>query len=202
MDEPLGALDKKLRDWLQLEIRRIHAEVGSTFVYVTHDQDEALSMSDRVAVFNNGRIEQVGTPAELYDNPRTLFVGEFIGESTTLNGTAFKGSTDTWTVKGAENWQALKQDSVADGADVALLIRPEHIRLVKRDETPAPSGINRAAVTVEDFIYLGTGYKCKFILADGCEGVARIPAIDGLGIRIGDAASIEWNVGRGVLLNA
>src|SRR5690606_27412996 len=86
MDEPLGALDKKLREVLQLEIKRIHRELGSTFVYVTHDQEEALVLSDRIAVFNKGRIEQVGTGHELYTAPQTLFVGPFIGESPVLRG--------------------------------------------------------------------------------------------------------------------
>jgi putative spermidine/putrescine transport system ATP-binding protein len=81
LDEPLGALDLKLREQMQLELKRIQAEVGITFVYVTHDQDEALSMSDRIAVFNEGRIEQVGTPAEVYENPETEFVADFVGTS-------------------------------------------------------------------------------------------------------------------------
>ena len=81
MDEPLGALDKKLREWLQLEIKRIHRELGTTFVYVTHDQEEALVLSDRIAVFNQGRIEQIGTCRQLYDEPEIrLFVGKFVGE--------------------------------------------------------------------------------------------------------------------------
>lgn len=84
MDEPLGALDRSLREVLQLEIKRIHRDLGSTFVYVTHDQEEAMVLSDRIAVFNKGRIEQVGLGHELYTNPQTLFVGQFIGESSVL----------------------------------------------------------------------------------------------------------------------
>src|SRR5690606_11786240 len=86
MDEPLGALDKKLREWLQLEIKRIHREIGITFVYVTHDQEEALVMSDRIAVFCDGRIDQLGTADELYERPRTRFVAEFLGESNVFAG--------------------------------------------------------------------------------------------------------------------
>ena len=84
MDEPLGALDRKLRDSLQRQIKRLHQELGITFVYVTHDQDEAMSLSERVAVFNNGRIEQIGTPVELYEQPNSRFVAEFLGESNVL----------------------------------------------------------------------------------------------------------------------
>jgi putative spermidine/putrescine transport system ATP-binding protein len=201
MDEPLGALDKKLREFLQLEIRRIHSEVGSTFVYVTHDQDEALSMSDRVAVFNNGHVEQVGTPAELYDAPRTLFVGEFIGESTTLRGVVSGVNPHTVSVAGVENWRAPRRGTCADGGTAALLVRPEHIRLLDRDAADS-SGANRARVTVEDFIYMGAGYRCKFRLADGSEGVARIPSAAGVHVAVGQEACIEWDVERGVLLDA
>src|SRR5580765_8070366 len=87
MDEPLGALDKKLRDQMQLEIKRIHRELGTTIVYVTHDQEEAMTMSDRICLMNHGRIEQLGTPSDLYFRPRTLFVAEFLGESNLLEGT-------------------------------------------------------------------------------------------------------------------
>jgi putative spermidine/putrescine transport system ATP-binding protein len=202
MDEPLGALDKKLRDSLQLEIRRIHAEVGSTLVYVTHDQDEALSMSDRVAVFNQGRVEQVGTPAQLYDSPQTLFVGEFIGESTTLRGAVASMNSETVSVAGAENWRAPRRGEFRDGDTVSLLVRPEHIRLLATDSPNSSPDTNRARVTVEDFIYIGTGYKCKFRLADGCEGIARIPSVAGLDVAIGQTACIEWDVKHGVLLDA
>ncbi|MFC6234616.1 ABC transporter ATP-binding protein, partial [Leucobacter soli] len=91
MDEPLGALDKKLREWLQMELRRIHRELGSTFIYVTHDQEEALVLSDRIVVFNEGSIEQVGTAHELYEAPRTLFVAKFIGESSVFSGELSEG---------------------------------------------------------------------------------------------------------------
>lgn len=201
MDEPLGALDKKLRDFLQLEIRRIHSEVGSTFVYVTHDQDEALSMSDRVAVYNEGRMEQVGTPTELYSRPQTLFVGEFIGESTTLRGSVTHVNSATVAVSGVENWRAPHREGFGDGDPVSLLVRPEHIRLLDVDAQPVGSDANRATVTVEDFIYLGTGYRCKFKLTDGSEGVARIPSIEGLGVSIGEKACIEWDIKHSVLLN-
>jgi putative spermidine/putrescine transport system ATP-binding protein len=202
MDEPLGALDKKLRDSLQLEIRRIHSEVGSTFVYVTHDQDEALSMSDRVAVFNSGRVEQVGTPAELYEAPQTLFVGEFIGESTTLRGAVTRVNADTATVAGVERWRTPLRGGFRDGDLVSLLVRPEHIRLLATDTPPASADTNRASVVVEDFIYVGAGYKCKFRLSDGSEGVARIPSAAGLTVMVGQAACIEWDVRHGVLLDA
>ena len=91
MDEPLGALDKKLRDQMQLEIKRIHRELGTTIVYVTHDQEEAMTMSDRICLMNDGRIEQLGSPAELYFRPRTLFVADFLGESNLLPARVERG---------------------------------------------------------------------------------------------------------------
>ena len=93
MDEPLGALDKKLREQMQLEIKHLHQRLGVTIIYVTHDQEEALVMSDRIAVFNRGRIEQVGTPTELYERPATRFVADFIGESNIFPGVAESAAT-------------------------------------------------------------------------------------------------------------
>src|SRR5205823_3488679 len=86
LDEPLGALDRKLREQMQIELKALQREIGITFVFVTHDQDEALTMSDRIAVFNQGRVEQVGTPAEVYDRPATAFVADFIGTSNLVQG--------------------------------------------------------------------------------------------------------------------
>ena len=145
LDEPLGALDKKLREQLQLELRRVHREVGRTFVFVTHDQEEALTLSDRIAVFSAGRIEQVGTAKELYENPASRFVAEFIGESTVI-----------------EN---------EDGKTVTI-VRPERGELV-RDEAHAGPGRPAIPVTVRQAIYLGSGWKFEIVLPDGTVGVVR-----------------------------
>ena len=127
MDEPLGALDKKLREWLQLEIKRIHRELGTTFVYVTHDQEEALVLSDRIAVFNRGRIEQVGTGRQLYDEPATLFVGRFIGDSTVLRGEARSDASQTSLRIGDETVSA--PGRLADGSSPVMLLRPEKLSI-------------------------------------------------------------------------
>ena len=111
MDEPLGALDKKLREQMQLEIKRIHRELGATVVYVTHDQEEAMTMSDRICLMNAGRIEQLGTPGDLYFRPRSLFVADFLGESNLLPAEVMNVAGDAITVRlgdesgGASNWQ-------------------------------------------------------------------------------------------------
>ena len=133
MDEPLGALDKQLREQMQLDIRDLHRRLGLTIVFVTHDQSEALTMSDRVAVFNKGNIEQIGTPREVYDQPATRFVAEFIGETN-----LFEAVIET--VHGEEAWVRLPSGaqivsvvsgSVASGQNVLLSIRPERVELAE-----------------------------------------------------------------------
>jgi putative spermidine/putrescine transport system ATP-binding protein len=133
LDEPLGALDLKLREEMQIELKTIQREVGITFIFVTHDQDEALTMSDRIAVFNEGRVEQIGTPAEIYERPATAFVAGFVGTSNVLDGDvaqAIAGDRQTFTV------------------------RPEKIRMEERG-TAAGEGECSADGTVEDVVYLG-----------------------------------------------
>jgi putative spermidine/putrescine transport system ATP-binding protein len=144
LDEPLGALDLKLREEMQLELKRIQLEVGITFVYVTHDQDEALAMSDRLAVFNRGRIEQVGTPADVYERPATAFVAGFVGASNLISGEAARaivGQTGTFTV------------------------RPEKIQLVDPSET-ADDGHIVADGRIREVVYLGSDTK-YFVTLDG-----------------------------------
>ncbi|MEH3141108.1 MAG: ABC transporter ATP-binding protein [Mycobacterium kyogaense] len=160
MDEPLGALDKKLRDSLQLEIKRIHGELGTTFVYVTHDQDEALVLSDRIAVFNNARIEQIGTPSELYERPKSVFVARFLGESSLFHGTV--GDPRTVDV-GGRRVVAGRGDADA-GAAVAVVVRPERIRIVV-DAGEPPAG-NAVPGTVIQHIYLGNSRKVEVRLPD------------------------------------
>jgi len=133
LDEPLGALDLKLRQQMQIELKAIQQRVGITFIYVTHDQEEALTMSDRMAVFNHGKIEQVGSPAEIYEHPSTSFVAGFVGVSNLIGGEAASSIT-----------------GIAD----TFSIRPEKIRLAPPD-TQVPTGMYFADGTVRDVIYLG-----------------------------------------------
>ncbi|WP_347309906.1 ABC transporter ATP-binding protein [Defluviimonas sp. SAOS-178_SWC] len=125
LDEPLGALDAKLREVMQIEIKRIHRETGTTMIFVTHDQEEALALSDRVCLMNEGRIAQVGTPQEMYDRPRNRFTADFIGRSTIFDGTVRDGKLDTKV-------GALPLPSDADAAEGetgALMVRPEYLTL-------------------------------------------------------------------------
>ena len=138
MDEPLGALDKKLRDQMQLEIKRIHRGTGATIVYVTHDQEEAMTMSDRICLMNGGRIEQLGTPSDLYFRPKTLFVADFIGESNLLRGSvsAADGSAVEVTLgDGATRVAATAHAPLARGDKVRVMVRPQNIAPHGHDPT-------------------------------------------------------------------
>ncbi|WP_300267517.1 ABC transporter ATP-binding protein [Microbacterium sp.] len=198
MDEPLGALDKKLRDWLQAEIKRIHTEVGSTFVYVTHDQEEALALSDRIAVFNNGRIEQVGTGVELYERPRTLFVGTFLGESTVIYATPTE-VTDEVTVIDVSGHR-LRTNVRRHESKLALLLRPEKLSLSKLEAAAAVSADrNVLPVTVRTSTYLGSSWRIEVELPDKTvalvrtENAADTPAP-------GEPGILHWEINAAVLL--
>lgn len=196
MDEPLGALDKKLREWLQLEIKRIHRELGTTFVYVTHDQEEALVLSDRIAVFNHGRIEQVGTGRELYDEPATLFVGKFIGESTTLRGAVETSGSETCLIIAGQ--KVVSRDRLADGRQPVMLLRPEKLWLAPAD-TGVRDGHNSLSGQVSEAIYLGSSSKYQVVLADGSVAIVRAP-LESRPFAIGEAVDLTWASGDAKLL--
>jgi len=155
LDEPLGALDLKLRRQMQVELKRIQQEVGITFIYVTHDQEEAMTMSDRIAVMNKGRYEQLGDPEGLYERPTTRFVAGFLGISNLLPGTV-EGSAERYAaVRLADDTIIRAPRTLVDGRErVAIGVRPEKIRL--REETdPTPAGHNELHGVVKDASYLG-----------------------------------------------
>ena len=196
MDEPLGALDKKLREWLQLEIKRIHRELGTTFVYVTHDQEEALVLSDRIAVFNRGRIEQVGTGRELYDEPATLFVGKFIGESTTLRGAAETAGGETGLTIAGQKVAA--RQTLPGAREPVILLRPEKLAIVSRG-TSLADGQNSLAGQVSEAIYLGSGSKYQVTLRDGSVAIVRAP-LEAASFSIGDEVDLRWSIADSKLL--
>jgi len=182
MDEPLGALDKKLREWLQLEIKRIHRELGTTFIYVTHDQEEALVLSDRIAVFNHGRIEQVGSGRDLYDAPSTLFVGRFIGDSTVLRGAARSDGAGTAIDIAGETVSVPRK--IGGEAPPVMLLRPEKLML-RRQGQAVPGAMNSLGGTVTEAIYLGSGSKYEVRLGDNSTAIVRSP-LTGENFGIGD----------------
>jgi ABC-type Fe3+/spermidine/putrescine transport system ATPase subunit len=176
MDEPLGALDKKLREHMQLEIKKIHRDLGVTVIYVTHDQEEALVMSDRIAVFNHGRIEQLGSPSDLYDRPATPFVADFLGESNFIPATVVAVDIDRLRLRhnGAE-LVARGGVAVADGDRVTVTVRPEKT-LVLPVEAPASELIGRenwVRGTIAEVIYLGESRKYLVQLPGGVILIAR-----------------------------
>ena len=191
MDEPLGALDRRLREALQLEIRRLHRELGITFVYVTHDQDEALTLSDRVAVFNAGRIEQVGAADELYERPRSRFVAEFLGDSNVFAGVVDAGR-DAVLLPDGSSVRAGDCRSAQPGQDVTVVVRPERVRL---DAT----GENTLGGRVADVRYLGAARKIE-VLAGDRTVLVREPADRPTGVRPGDEVTVSWQQDDCVLL--
>ena len=178
LDEPLGALDRNLRGALQAEIHRIHREVGSTFVFVTHDQEEAMSLSDRIALFNDGRIEQVGSPETLYKAPETLFTARFLGDSTVFELSGLTGTSAGW---GGATWTVDPRtvaDRVGAAGRAALVVRPEDVHLVSRADQ-VPAGVNSVAARVVDISYLGAYRTVSLALGPtGVLGMARLDATE------------------------
>jgi putative spermidine/putrescine transport system ATP-binding protein len=154
LDEPLGALDRNLRAMLQQEIHRIHSELGSTFVFVTHDQEEAMNLSDRIALFNSGNLEQVGTPETLYQAPETLFTARFLGDSNAFEVQRSSDGTIGWEGRAWAVDPATVSSRAVPGADAALIVRPEDMHLT-RDADAVPPGANSAPATVRDVEYMG-----------------------------------------------
>jgi ABC-type Fe3+/spermidine/putrescine transport system ATPase subunit len=205
MDEPLGALDRKLREQMQLEIMRVGRELGSSVLYVTHDQEEALVMSDRIAIFNKGRIEQLGSGEDLYDRPATLFVAEFIGESNIIRGRFEQdGGAAGWVVR--EPWRCLvgpgsvQRAALDGGAAAGLVVRPERMHILAPTDD-APSGASVLDGTVDEALYLGSDRKYGLRLADGQHVTVREQR-DG-SERVwtrGDTVRVAWSADDGVLL--
>jgi spermidine/putrescine transport system ATP-binding protein len=201
LDEPLGALDMKLRRQMQSELKRIQAEVGLTFIHVTHDQEEAMSMADRLAVMNEGRIEQIGRPEDLYHLPRTAFVANFLGRSNLMAGTVTgggHGSGPLLEVDASGHRLAVHRDRVVSSAGEVLVgVRPEKIDMRQAgtgaDRTTAGGGINRVAGTVTDVAFTGVSTEYR----------VEVPGLGELGVfaqnrgedlmRPGDAVVLSWD---------
>ncbi len=170
LDEPLGALDLKLREEMQTELKVIQQEVGITFVFVTHDQGEALSMSTRIAVFNDGRIEQVGTPIEIYEQPKTTFVAGFVGTSNLLD--------------------AVISERIL-GHAASHTLRPERISILS-ERDPLPDGARQADGRVIDVQYLGSFSRLRVHLDGGGVLVASVASDALAGVNNGDDVRLAW----------
>jgi spermidine/putrescine transport system ATP-binding protein len=175
LDEPLGALDLKLRKGLQLELKKIQRDVGITFVYVTHDQEEALTMSDRIAVMSNGVVEQVDSPENVYERPRTTFVAGFIGVSNLMPGTVSSASGDHGTVRLDSGPEVeTRVDGIASGERCHAVVRPEKLRIQHTTET-ASDGMPSVEGVVESSVYLGTSTQIVVRLPDGVAMTVLVP---------------------------
>jgi putative spermidine/putrescine transport system ATP-binding protein len=197
MDEPLSALDKKLREEIQLELRRIHQETGVTILYVTHDQEEALRLSDRIAVFNKGCIEQCGTGEELYANPASRFVANFIGNSNFLpvriTGRAAEQASAVFPSGHAV--AAASDIALPVGGDGTLMVRPEQIRIRATEAAHQTAQAAGLPVTVRDITYLGDAMHYAVTTPWEQDMSVRMPAGDhrDSGIVIGTHAWIDWD---------
>jgi spermidine/putrescine transport system ATP-binding protein len=176
LDEPLGALDLKLRKGLQLELKRIQREVGITFVYVTHDQEEALTMSDRIAVMNHGRVEQVDVPETVYERPATTFVAGFIGVSNLMPGTVSSVGGDGRGAIRLDSGVEVSApvDGVAAGERCHAVVRPEKLRIDRAEDRP-PDGWSSIDGVVESSVYLGTSTQIVVRLSDGTSMTVLVP---------------------------
>ncbi|MCH9670414.1 MAG: ABC transporter ATP-binding protein [Gammaproteobacteria bacterium] len=190
MDEPLGALDKKLREQMQLEIKHLHSALEMTVVYVTHDQSEALTMSDRVAVFNDGVIQQISDPRTIYEQPDNSFVANFIGENNTLDGTVVAINDEGCAVElGTGEVVAAQPVRVQRIGDATRLsIRPE--RLVLGVDGTMNGGL---PATVVEIVYGGDHSMIRMARANGGELVAKLVAAHAESIAVGDALRVDWD---------
>jgi spermidine/putrescine transport system ATP-binding protein len=163
LDEPLGALDARLRKGLQVELKALQAELGITFIFVTHDQEEALTMSDRVAVMNEGNVEQAGPPQEVYEEPSTVFVADFLGVSNLLEAEAVGPDGDACAVRVGERMFRARQGATKARGEVRLMIRPERIEL----QPHAVDGDNKLPGMIERLVFLGGSYEVHIRVLGG-----------------------------------
>jgi putative spermidine/putrescine transport system ATP-binding protein len=186
LDEPLGALDKSLREQMQIEFKRIHRELAATMIYVTHDQSEAMAMSDRIAVMNAGNIEQIGSPQDVYYRPKTEFVASFIGDSNILYGSV-EGSNGVVYVPGFGP-VATGLDNLAPCGRVSLLMRPEAVTLTNE---MGPAGPTRRAVNLREVVNYGDSY---LVIATAGETSLRIrvPAREWSALNQNAPLALEW----------
>ncbi len=186
MDEPLGALDRRLREQMQISIRHLHKSLGTTFVFVTHDQSEALTMSDRVAVFSEGRVEQIGAVHEVYEKPETAFVAKFVGENNEMPGTVISETTNGCRVHldSGHEIGALNPQNASVGERVSAFIRPEWIEV-----SDAESG--KMEMIVRELFYFGD--HVRLVLQDGkLELSVKTRGDRVVGVAAGDRVWISW----------
>ena len=189
LDEPLGALDARLRKNLQVELKALQAELGITFVFVTHDQEEALTMSDRVAVMNGGRVEQAGSPREVYEQPETVFVADFLGVSNLLSGEATAGDDGACVLRMGERALRAAQGATASRGQVKAMIRPERISV----EPHGTAGDNRVPGLVERAVFLGNAFELHVRIVGG-DILKTMVANDGSATDLEEGAAVTLHL--------
>ncbi|MCY4144432.1 MAG: ABC transporter ATP-binding protein [Gammaproteobacteria bacterium] len=192
MDEPLGALDRRLREEMQYEIRRIHQQLGVTMVYVTHDQQEAMVLSDRVAVFRDGRIEQIATPETLYEEPSRVFVSSFIGDNNVLYGEVREVQDNDIchvSIGPDRNVQALSVEETKPGEPVWVAIRPERVGIAKTENQYS----NQFDAIVNDIVFMGDHLRINVDTCGVRNFIIKIPNLVGHGAVLpGDEIQVGW----------
>ena len=192
MDEPLGALDKKLREQMRYEIKRLHRESGVTVVYVTHDQEEALALSDRICLMNQARIEQIGTPHEIYARPQTVFAADFIGISNIFRGKLGRGANGAPQLSTPNGEFRLAPETSLDKDTAALVVRPEDLEL-------DGDGENQVSGRIVETVYAGSETRVLVALVDGATLIVRLrpgaPLPD-----LGTTVAVRWRPGAAVLV--
>ena len=203
MDEPLGALDKKLRDHMRLEIKHLQGSLDITVIYVTHDQEEALTMSDRIAIMNEGKIIQLDTPVALYESPASLFVADFIGESNFLMGRVAETDGDRTAVEtddGLTIW-VQKLNQMDTGEDVSVAVRPEKIQILTDAPDASNDVINRFSGRIEEIIYVGEARIYRVSLAAGTIVDVKVQSgPSAQNFKIGGDINIGWQTRHGLAL--
>jgi spermidine/putrescine ABC transporter ATP-binding subunit len=193
LDEPLSALDRKLRQEMQVELKDLHRRVGTTFLYVTHDQEEALAMSDRIGIMHNGRLVQVGSPTELYERPQTAFVAQFLGASNFIKGRVTRRDARGFVYRvGNRQFHQLEANSsaAADGATL-LTIRPEKLRV---SSLPDKQSVNTAPGQIASVTYLGSNIRLSLEVEDIGPMVASLPAWRcSLQPEVGAQVTVSWD---------
>ena len=190
MDEPLGALDKNLREQMQYEIKHIHERIGITVVYVTHDQSEALTMSNRIAVFDEGEVQQLSTPDVLYEKPENSFVAQFIGENNRFSGTVKSIDSKYCDVElsGGGSVKALKVNVNSVGDKTELSVRPERININQEDS----SHENKFKGIVRELIYLGDHIRIRLNVSGNEEFIVKLPNEGSVTFGTGDNINLSW----------
>ncbi len=201
LDEPLGALDLKLREQMKVELKKLQAKVGTTFIYITHDQSEALVMSDRVAVMNNGRFEQVGTPQELYGKPKTPFVAQFVGDNNKWSGKVTQSTAGEVLIATDEGYSFRTKSHAPcpDGCRVNLFLRPEAMRIEPRQT----DGLNVFGVTVKSILFDGANSRLLTVTKEDHELIVTLPQNRKFDyIEPGNEISVGWHPESGICFEA